>query len=104
MPAKNTPRWIMFTSQNIPGNQLADARRVVSLTAARRVYEVFCESVGTDNCSATLYPYTEENWEETLEHRVDSKESQFTVNGCPLGYPSKTVERGNRGGIKIENA
>ena len=83
-------RWIMYISQNIPGNTLFDLQRVTSLDAARVAFADFCRAVYSDECSATLYAYTDEGWTEA---------ESFRDTGCPFDYPDRVIERGPMGGI-----
>ncbi len=86
-------RWIMYTSQNIPDNTSFDLTRHPSLQSARDEFEDYCAAVYTNDCSATLYPFSDENWDEALE---------FKNAGSPFGYPSYLIERGPMGGITVE--
>jgi hypothetical protein len=88
-------RWIMYVQQNIPGNVSFDLVRVQSLDAARVAFGDFCRAVYSDECSATLYPYSDEDWAEA---------ESFRDTGCPFDYPSRIIERGPMGGIKVVNA
>lgn len=87
--------WIMYVSQDIPGNLNFDLERVTSTTHAIRVYRDFCRAVGAEECSASLYPYSAEAWAEAKE---------FSDAGCPFDYPSYLMERGSRGGVKVTSA
>lgn len=84
-------RWIMYISQDAFSSSF-DLQRVTSLDAARVAYADYCRAVYTDECSATLYPYSDEDWETAEEYRN---------TGCPFDYPSKVIERGPMGGIKV---
>jgi hypothetical protein len=88
-------RWIMYLSQNIPGNMSFGLSRADSLASAREAFETFCEEVYSDDCSATLYAYSDEAW---------SSAEDFRDVGCPFDYPDKAIERGPRGGVRITNA
>jgi hypothetical protein len=90
-----TYRWIMYVSQNIPGNISFDLMRAASLEDAREQYRAYCEAVFSDDCSMTLYPYSEEDWAEAED---------FRDTGCPFDYPSKVIERGPKGGLRVINA
>lgn len=87
-------RWIMYVSQNFPGNISFDLEQAMSLPHARAIFQDFCRAVGTDECSATLYAHTAEAWESAEE---------FRDTGCPFGYPDRIIERGPRGGIRVMN-
>ncbi|MEN8656388.1 hypothetical protein ABCR94_38895 [Streptomyces sp. 21So2-11] len=87
-------RWISYMSQNIPGNTSFTLGRHASLGAARNAYAEFCNAVGTDECSMTLYPFSEQNWKDAEE---------FKEAGC-VGYPSRIIERGPLGGVRVVEA
>lgn len=87
-------RWIMYVSQNTPGNLSFTLERVTSLDAARFAYADYCRAVYTDECSATLYTYTDEAWAEAED---------FRDTGCPFDYPDRLIERGPNGGIVVKN-
>lgn len=89
--------WISYTMQNIPGNTLSDVDYHQTLSEARDAYVDYCCAVGTDECSMSLY------WCGGDEEMI-STARQFEDIGCPFDYPSKIVERGPRGGIKLINA
>lgn len=84
--------WIMYVSQNIPGNQSFDLSRETSMVNAREAYVKFCDAVGTEDCSARLYVYSEESWASAEEYRKI---------GCPFDYPSVCIDRGPRNGVVI---
>ncbi|MCY0941928.1 hypothetical protein [Streptomyces antarcticus] len=88
-------RWIMYVSQNIPGNTSFDLSRHPSLESAREEFKDYCCAVYNDDCSATLYPYSPEDWEIAQD---------FKTSGCPFDYPSRIIERGPLGGIRTEKA
>ena len=88
-------RWIMYVSQNIPGNQSFDLERVSSIDKARDVFTKFCDDVGYDDCSARLYAYSDERWTEAEE---------FHGVGCPFDYPDRIVERGPSNGVIVSKA
>lgn len=94
-------RWIMYLHHPQGG---FDLQRVASHAEARSALVTFCAennvyhdelSPGQYGASATLYPYSEEAWEEAEEYR--------TV-GNPFDYPSYIVTRGPRGGTRVESA
>lgn len=87
--------WIVYLSQNFPGNILFDLERATSIAQVRELYADYCRAVGTDECTATVYPYSDAEWASAVEYR-DS--------GCPFDYPSLIIERGPRGGIRVERA
>jgi len=88
-------RYIMYVSQNMPGNVSFDLSRVDSLDGARREYAKFCDAVGTDECSATLYAYSDDAW---------TSAEEFRDVGCPFDYPDYIVERGPRNGVRLSAA
>lgn len=96
MNENTTPkyRWIMYIGQNAFGPSF-DLQRVTGIGAARAAFEEYCRAVYTDECAATLYAYSEEDWASAVE---------FKDSGCPFDYPDKVIERGPRGGIRVENA
>lgn len=53
----------------------------------------YCEGVGVDDCSGPVYGWTEESWESAVE---------FQGIGCPFDYPWLLVDRGPRGGVRVE--
>ncbi|MFJ2176417.1 hypothetical protein ACIOHE_26440 [Streptomyces sp. NPDC087851] len=94
-------RWIMYLHDPLGG---FDVQRVTSLDAARAALIEYGRNTGFNQdlqvtgeygCSGSLYPYTEENWASAMEYR-DA--------GCPFDCPSKLVENGPRGGVRITNA
>ena len=87
-------RWIMYTSQNTPGNVSFDLTRHASLKDAKSFFEDFCEAVGTNECRASLHVHDEQSWNEALE---------FIDTGCPFDYPDRVIECGPQGGIKVSN-
>lgn len=86
-------RYIMYVSQNMPGNVSFDLLRVHSLDDARCEYGKFCDAVGTDDCSAGLYAYSDDAWTEA---------GDFRDVGCPFDYPDYIIERGPSNGIRTE--
>lgn len=96
-------RWISYTSQNIPGNQSFTLGFCTSLSEAVEAYREFCESVGTDDCTMTLYgvPLPSESYAEHFEMIESAK--QYADIGCPFDCADRRIERGPRGGVKIVN-
>lgn len=47
---------------------------------------------GEYGCTGSLYPYSEEGWEDAWE---------FRSSGCPFDYPLYLVRNGPRGGVKV---
>lgn len=87
------PKWIMYLSQNTPDNITSEVTPVMSTDDAVRAFKEFCDAVGTEECTGRLYPWTVEDWQSALE---------FRDVGCPFDYPSYVVERGTRGGVRVE--
>lgn len=94
-------RWIVYLEHPMGGFELD---RATSLDHAGRQLVAYCEATGyyadlqvngNYGCTASLHPYTEEDWAEAEE---------YGDIGCPFDYPSKLVRRGPRGGTVIENA
>ena len=99
---KTKYRWIMYTHNPLGGFQVY---RVRNLEMAKLTLVEYCEATGFYHdpqittggygCSGSLYVYSDEDWAEALE---------YAEIGCPFDYPSKLVERGPRGGVKVSNA
>lgn len=100
---ENTPtyRWIMYLHNPLGG---FDVERHTTLTDTKQALIEYGRNTGfyqdlqvggQYGCSGSLYPYTEQNWADALE---------FKTSGCPFDYPSKLVENGPRGGVRITNA
>lgn len=86
-------RWIAYTQQTIPGSLSFDLSRHTSLAGAvEHVDQLSHEWLYVD-CSATLYAYSAEAWERAEE---------FRDIGCPFDYPDRLIERGPRGGWRVE--
>lgn len=86
-------RWIvyMYTAQGS-----FDVVRVETLLDAERALIAYgYATYEYERVTASLYPYSAENW-------ADAED--FRDSGCPLDYPSKTIEFGPRGGARITNA
>jgi len=86
-------KWIMYVQPegmpHIPGPTF-----VTSLSKAREEFEIECRNIGTDECTAALYPYSDEDGESAEE---------FAGIGIPFDYPSRRIERGPNGGIHVLN-
>lgn len=89
-------RWIGYTQQHIPGNQSFTLGFYSSLNEAKDAYVAFCEGVGSDNCSMTLYYTGKDDSMFTLA-------KEYEPFGCPFDYPDRLIERGPRGGVRISN-
>lgn len=90
--------WISYTSQNTPGNQSFELEYHNSLQVAKEFYTDFCETVGTDDCTMTLY-YTHKGHEGLMVKAAE----EFRGVGCPFDHPDRVIMRGPRGGVRIEN-
>lgn len=89
-----TYRWIMYMYQPMGGS--FDVTRVASLEQARAELERYGRETYTyEEATASLYPYSEEDWAEA---------ESFRDTGNPFDYPSKVIERGPKGGMRIINA
>lgn len=89
-----TYRWIVYTARDdIPGNTSFDLDRVTALAAARGILKDFSRNTGTQECSARLYPYSEEDWASALE---------FKDAGCPFDYPAKLLKVTEQGSVREE--
>jgi hypothetical protein len=89
-------QWIMYLHQNgFGGGMPGELQRVRSIDEARDAFETFCREVYSDDCSATLYAYSDDAW---------SSAEDFRNVGCPFDYPDRVIERGARGGVKVTRA
>lgn len=95
-------RWIIALS--VPGGHGYDVQRVTSFEDAKRALIEYGRNTGfhqdltvygTYGPTASLYPYSEEDWAEAEEYREI---------GNPFDYPSYLVESGPRGGVKVTPA
>jgi hypothetical protein len=89
--------WICYTSQNAFSGSW-ELTFNTSVKEAVAAYRDYCEGVGTDDCTMTLY-YTHK----AHEGRMVADALQFESFGCPFDYPDRIIERGPRGGVRIEN-
>ena len=89
-------RWIVYVWQAVPGGENSDPQRVGSLSEARDKADQFGMDMGgiTDVCGM-IYPYSEEDW---------ASAEQFRGIGNPFDYPTKVIEMGPSGGVRIINA
>lgn len=94
-------RWIMYLHNPMGGfevtrvHNLEEAKgELIEYGRATGFYQDLQVS-GQYGCSGSLYPHSEEAWAEAEE---------FSTSGCPFDYPSKLVENGPRGGVRITNA
>ena len=94
-------RWIMYLHDPLGS---FDVQRVTSLDAAKAALIEYGRNTGfyqdlqvggQYGCSGSLYPYSEE---------ARAEAERFRDSGCPFDYPSKLVENGPRGGVRITNA
>lgn len=89
--------WICYTSQNaFGGSEMLTFH--TSLKEAVSEYKNYCEGVGTNSCTMTLY-YTHK----AHEGRMVDSALEFEGVGCPFDYPDRMIERGPRGGVKVVN-
>lgn len=86
--------WIMYVSpEGMP--HIPAPMYVTSLEQARTEFGNECRNIGTDECTAALYGYSDEARESAED---------FSGVGIPFDYPYKRIERGPRGGIRVVNA
>lgn len=104
LPAKPVGgyRWIMYLYQ--PMGQSFELARLRNLSEAKEALIRYGKETGfyqdlqvggQYGCSGSLYPYSREDW-------IEAK--RFEDVGNPFDYPSKLVENGPRGGVRITNA
>ncbi|MGW0580093.1 hypothetical protein ACWD25_29945 [Streptomyces sp. NPDC002920] len=89
------PRWIAYLHVDVPGRDTFTVTAVKSLEDAVAALRGFARGQNTDAVSASLYPFTPDNWTDAME---------FRKAGCPFDYPSRLIERGARGGFRIVDA
>jgi hypothetical protein len=88
-------RWIMYAHQGFPGELYARVTCHESLDWAKWSLKKYADAtVVREQASATLYPFTPEDWESARE---------MEKVGCPFGYPSRLIEFGPKGGIRVES-
>lgn len=97
-----TIRWISYTSQNIPGNQIFDLDFHSSLKEAVEAFRKYRDAVGTDECHMTLYAAVDTAMYSRSEMIAHAKD--FAEVGCPFDYPDRLITTGIGGGVKIEEA
>lgn len=85
-------RWIMYASQNFPGSMSFRVTCHESLEWCKESLEDFGRAVHAD-VSAFLYAYSDEAWKSARE---------YEEIGCPFDYPDRLIERGPRGGWRVE--
>jgi hypothetical protein len=90
--------WISYTSQNIPGNQSFELGFHANLREVQKAYEEYCEAVGTEDVSMTIYSTIGDKDGEMVKAA-----KEFEGIGCPFDYPDKIIERGPHGAIKVVN-
>lgn len=89
-------KYIMYLHTSMPGDVSVTLRRVKSLQEAKDELREFERNSGFhDECTASLYAYSEEDWAEAEE---------YATIGNPFDYPWKVIERGPRGGMRVVNA
>ena len=89
-------RWISYTSQNIPGSQSCKLGFHSSLNAAKDAFATFCGDVDSNDCSMPLY-YAGN------DQSMYDLAIEFENIGCPFDCADKYIERGPRGGMKMQN-
>lgn len=87
--------WICYTSQNAYSGSGCLTFHT-SLKQAVEEYKSYCEGVGTNDCTMTLY-YTHK----AHEGRMVASALEFEGVGVPFDYPDRMIERGPRGGVKV---
>lgn len=85
-------RWIMYASANMPGNLSFQVTCHESLEWCVESLERFERACGMD-VSASLYVFDDEAWKAARK---------FQDVGCPFDYPDRLIERGSRGGWRVE--
>jgi hypothetical protein len=89
------PRWIVYLHVDAPGRDAFTVTAVENLKAARKALGVWSLGMGEDSVSASLYPYSPEAWADAMD---------FRTVGCPFDYPSRIIERGPRGALRVVSA
>ena len=94
-------RWIMYLNTPMGDFEVIRVHNIEEAKGSLVEYGVntgFYQDLqvsGQYGCSGRLYPYTEEDWAEAEE---------YAEIGCPFDHPSKLVENGPRGGVRVFNA
>lgn len=89
-------RWIMYSFVGMPGETTGRLTCHESLEWAKESLRDFSRNTYSYEAAyATLYPFTPEAWSEARE---------FETSGCPFDYPSKLIEFGPKGGLRVTNA
>ncbi|MFI2909481.1 hypothetical protein ACG2OD_14690 [Streptomyces sp. PDY-4] len=88
-------RWIVYMYQPGPGGMFGEITRAQNLRDALGALETYEREVYADGCTASLYAYSPEDWITAEDYRDV---------GNPFDYPSKVIERGPKGGMRIVNA
>lgn len=92
LPNDTKYRWIVYLHHPMT---VFEVRRAVSIDDAKSLLQQYSEEAFVyEQATASLYPYSKEDWAEAKE---------YEEIGCPFDYPSKVMEFGPRGGIKVEN-
>lgn len=90
---KTRNRWIMYAFDSFGGFRVTAHE---SLDWCKESLAKFSLNTGDYRVSASLYPYTDEDWKVAREYQNV---------GCPFDYPTKVIERGRlSGAFRIENA
>jgi hypothetical protein len=85
-------KYIVYLHHPMGGFELATA---YSIDDAKALLLRYAQDTYTNNPTASLYPYSEEDWEGAVE---------YENIGCPFDYPQYLLEIGPRGGVKVEKA
>lgn len=100
MRRNNKFRWIVYLNQPMGGFEV---ERATSLEGAKQLLRNYSRNTGYYHdlqvsgqygCSAALYPYSDKDWAEAEE---------YAEIGCPFDYPSRALEHGPRGGVRVMN-
>lgn len=87
-------RWVTYVSQNIPGNQSFQMEFCGTLSEAKDIYVRFCDDVGSDDCTMTVYHIGDN--QELIDSAIE-----FENVGCPFDYADRIIARGPKGGVLI---
>lgn len=87
-------KYIAYVQRDMPGDRSFELHRFRKDSEVLEYLRELERETG-DQWSASLYPYSTEDWWEA---------GDFRDIGCPFDYPWKVSERGPRGGLKLVNA
>ena len=88
-------RWIAYVWQSIPSSPSGEPARFETLDDVKAYAEQYSRDIMSDEICGMIYPYSDEDWELAME---------FAYVGSPFDYPTKVIERGKRGALRIKNA